>query len=348
MKHRIWILCVVILVVCLVSLLHKVTQHQKTDLVGPDVTNADQTGQTESPKTGQSADAPNTSNVATVSPKVTSPGPHPENANDGNPQILKLWQSPIEFYGKVVDENSNAVAGAKIRFQWVEAPRREGNRTSNTESDEKGLFSLHDARGPSLGVSVSKEGYYTSRRGNDSFSYGSLANEPFSPDPLNPVIFSLKGKGIQESLIKTDFPVGIGQIAQLRHDGTPVEIDLLNGVKVSGGNSGLRLEFWRDISDKKANVFDWKLQLSIANGGLIPTDEEFAFQAPENGYQPAIVINMPATNQPWLGESRSRYYLRLPDGKYGRIDVYLLPYNGVFSVQSAVNPSGSRNLEPSN
>jgi hypothetical protein len=96
----------------------------------------------------------------------------------------------------------------------------------------------------------------------------------------------------------------------------------------------------------KAQPFNWKLQLSVLNGGLVETDEEFAFQAPQNGYQPSIVIDMPATNQNWLGEIRSKYYVQLPDGKYGRIDFYLLPYNGVFKVQSAINPDGSRNLEP--
>jgi hypothetical protein len=54
---------------------------------------------------------------------------------------------------------------------------------------------------------------------------------------------------------------------------------------------------------------------------------------------------MPATNQNWQGEVRSTYYIQLPDGKYGWIDFYLLPRNGVFEVQSAINPTGSLNLE---
>jgi hypothetical protein len=138
------------------------------------------------------------------------------------------------------------------------------------------------------------------------------------------------------------------KIAQLHHDGTPVELNLLNGTQVPAGSGQLKLELWRDISDMKKQPFDWKLQLSMPSGGLVPTDEEFAFQAPESGYQPSIVIDMPATNQDWLGEVRSKYYVQLPDGKYGRIDFYLLPRNGVFTVSSSINPTGSRNLEPAN
>ena len=52
------------------------------------------------------------------------------------------------------------------------------------------------------------------------------------------------------------------------------------------------------------------------------------------------------TNQGRQGEVRNKYYIHLPDGKYGRIDFYLLPYNGVFTVQSVINQTGSRNLEP--
>jgi hypothetical protein len=47
-----------------------------------------------------------------------------------------------------------------------------------------------------------------------------------------------------------------------------------------------------------------------------------------------------------FGELRSKYYLLLPNGDFGRIKFYLLPYNGVFTVKSWINLDGSRNLEP--
>jgi hypothetical protein len=162
---------------------------------------------------------------------------------------------------------------------------------------------------------------------------------------MNPVIFMLHEKGRGESLITSAFPSGMGEIAQLHHDGTPVELDLFNGTQVPAGGGQLKLEFWRAITNQNANVFDWKCQLAVAGGGLVETPEEFAFQAPEGGYQTPVVIDMLATNENWRGEIRRKYYLRLPDGKYGRIDFYLLPYNGAFTVQSAINPTGSRNLE---
>jgi len=110
-------------------------------------------------------------------------------------QILAAWQTPIEFYGKVVDEHSNAVSGVKVNFHWVDAPREDGNRTTNTESDAEGLFSLHGQRGPSLSVTISKEGYYAAHRGEQGFKYGPFGNPDFSPDQRNPIIFYLRKKG---------------------------------------------------------------------------------------------------------------------------------------------------------
>jgi hypothetical protein len=267
----------------------------------------------------------------------------PEAKNERIKQFMALWQTPIEFFGQVMDENTNPIAGANVQFRWEDKPMEEVEKTATTASDSQGLFSLQGEHGVSLVVSVGKEGYYGSHDSQQTFHYAVLGH--FSPSMLNPVIFHLRKKGKGESLIVTDFP-SFAKIAQLHHDGTPVAIDLLKGAQVPAGDGQLKLEFWRDISNMNIQPFNWKLQLSALGGGLVETDEEFDFQAPESGYQPSIVIDMPATNQNWQGEVRSKYYIQLPDGKYGRIDFYLLPRNGVFTVQTVINPTGSRNLEP--
>ena len=346
MRKSIWITCVVVLTVCLL-LLFKATQRQKTVSPIQSETPTNQPSQSEPPKAVENRQTSNTSGTATIPPAVIARPATPRDSNAIVAQKLAAWQGSIEFYGKVVDENSNAVAGATASFHWVETPTPEGNRTATNESDAEGSFSLHGQRGLSLSVSVSKEGYYASRRDNDTFVYGSLQGTKFSPDPQNPVIFNLRKKGKGESLVESDFP-GFAHIAQLHHDGTPVELDLYKGAQVPAGNGQLKLEFWRAITNQNANIFDWKCELAVPGGGLVETPEEFAFAAPDAGYQPSIVIDMLATNENWQGEIRSKYYLQLPDGKYGRIDFYLLPRNGVFTVQSAINPTGSRNLEPAN
>jgi hypothetical protein len=218
-------------------------------------------------------------------------------------------------------------------------------RTADTRSDSGGLFSLHGKRGEGLTVWFNKEGYYSSQGGQMSFNYA-FGPDILSPDPRNPVIFTLRKKGKVDPLIQSEFPPGMGQIVQLRGDGTPVEIDLFNGRKASQGNGQLRLELWRAKAEKTNSKFDWKCQLSVPGGGLVETDQEFAFEAPQEGYTPSLAFSLQATNQNWRDDLTTKYYLRLPDGKYGRIDFYLLAFNGVFTVKSAINPSGARSLEP--
>jgi hypothetical protein len=349
MRKRIWIPCIVGLIVCLFLVL-KLPQQQLDMHSGSRETSTYQSSQAEHPtivKPHQTTNVSNIPRMLVLPPTATPLAKAIAKTNPYAGMVLALWQAPIEFYGKVVDENSNAVVGAQVSFHWMEIPANDGSRSSNVESGSDGLFSLRGAMGPSLTVSVNKNGYYTSRSTPDGFSY-SLENDTFHPDPQNPVIYYLRQKGKGESLITASFPTVMGQIAQLKHDGTQVELDLFKGAQVPAGNGQLKLEFWREITNRNANIFDWKCQLTIPGGGLVETPEEFAFQAPEGGYQTSIVIDMPATNQNWKGEIRSKYYIQLPVGKYGQIDFYLLPYNGVFTVQSAINPSGSRNLEPAN
>jgi hypothetical protein len=327
-------------------LLFKANQGQKTDLATQSERRTNPPSQSEPSNVVGNHQVPNTSQPpwmpATAPPASQTLAAPYQDAE----KILELWQAPISFYGKVVDENSNAVAGAQVSFHWVEEPAKEGNRGTNIESDIDGLFSLMGARRPDLAVSVSKEGYYSSHEEvHPVFKYGFFADTNYSPDPVNPIVFHLRKKGNGATLITTDFPISMGQIAQLHHDGTPVELDLLKVGRIRAGSGQLKLEFWREITNRNAHVFDWKMQLSILGGGLVKTDEEFDYQAPSSGYQPAIVIDMPATNQNWQGEVRCKYYIQLANGNYGRIDFYFLPYNGVFTVHSAINPSGSQNLE---
>ena len=342
MRKQIWTTCIIVLAVCLWLLLHQTAPIISSSTEArTSLTNKQAASQQSIPPKNMTE-----SQTANIPPSAeTHHRPTLAEITNLQQRILEDWQAPIEFFGKVVDENTNPVAGASVTFKWVETPSEEGNRASETHSDSEGLFSLQKAKGPDLTVLVSKNGYYTSRLTPDSFRY-SLGNEKFHANPLNPVIFHLRKKGKGESLIENNFPPGIGQIWQLHHDGTPIELDLLNGSQTVKGSGQLKLEFWRDISDMKKQPFDWKLQLSMPGGSLVPTDEEFAFQAPESGYQPSVVIDMPATNQPWMGEVRSKYYIQLSDGKYGRVDFYLLPRNGVFTIHSVINPAGLRNLEP--
>lgn len=344
MRKSIAIFCAAILAFCVWLILHKTKQTEQSSQAFYEMPTNQQQFSAQPAQLRVLAQSRGTNASMPTKIPMVKKTPWPT-AEEFSQQALAEWQKPIEFYGKVVDENTNPVEGASIQFRWFGFADKSDQST--TISDADGLFSLQGKQGRSLEVSVGKDGYYNSRKDETDFLY-SLGPGIYSPEEWNPVIFHLRKKGQGADLIQKDFPPGFTQIWQLHHDGTPIELDLLNGSRNVGGSGQLKLEFWRDISDLHKQPFDWKLQLSVSGGGLTPIDEEFAFQAPESGYQPSVVIDMPVTNQDWLSELRAKYYIQLPNGDYGRLDFYLLPYNGVFTVKSWVNPTGSRNLEPAN
>ena len=340
MRPKILIFCGLVLAVCVWFLLRRAPEPPKTE--APEV---------QAPLTNQplaSQPAPPAKVAPAQNPAPSQPPPavaaavqrgSPEGLNEIQQRILADWQRPIEFYGKVVDENTNPVAGAKISFQWVETPKEEGTRHSDAQSDAEGLFSLHDAHGPSLIVWVSKEGYYASHKGQWGFSY---THGDFHPDGGSPVIFLLHKKGAGENLI------GVKQNYRVARDGTPLGIDLATGKATTGGSGDFVVQCWTDDQGKASGQkYDWHCVVTIPGGGVVPTDEEFAFQAPEKGYAPTNGIAMPADRTDWTSDVDLKFYYRLADGRYGRMTFSMIAGGQHFCmIDSVLNPSGSRNLEP--
>jgi len=350
MRTRIWLPCLLLVVICGLLIFWRGPANRAEQTVIESIAKPtnNQAGsiRTQNVKTSTTGQSQATAILPTKSAGTTSAT---NEANVAYQKLLSTWQAPIDFYGKVLDENSNVVAGAQVSFHWVETPDAGGNRDSQTSSDANGLFELHSAHGPSLAVVVAKDGYYSSiEKDHPPFKYGPFSMGGFSPDPYNPVVFHLHTKGKGASLIQTSFPSGIGQIAQLRHDGTPIEISLMDGQRVAPGTGQLKLELRRDISRPNAKTFDWSFQISVPSGGLVKTEDEFSFEAPETGYQPSVEVDMPATNMNWTEDFTSQFYVQLPGEKYAKINLYLSAYNGAFTVKSSINPSGSRDLEPAN
>ena len=121
--------------------------------------------------------------------------------------------------------------------------------------------------------------------------------------------------------------------------------DLINGTTNTPSGGHVQFEFTGDPISRETTRFNWQLRI-IASGGLLETKEEFPFLAPENGYSAEVEFNHPVTlEDAWQTTIERKYFIRLADGRYGRIEFRLLARNGVFTMQSYLNPSGSRNLE---
>ncbi len=251
-------------------------------------------------------------------------------------KILEAFNAPIEFYGKVVDERGSPLGDAMIRYSV--ADQYFGDSTKHTgSSDGAGFFAISGVKGAGMYVEVSKKGYYRiPEKSYASFGYGVQSGRR-PPSKENPAMFVLYRKGVAEPLAH----VASRQINVLSI-GEPLNIDLSTGHL---GRGDLQLESW--IGDSSQGRFGWRYRLSIPGGGLVERKEEFIFEAPIEGYQPAVEVNMPADAERWSSDIGKSYFAKLPDGRYARFSINLYPGKRNFVVlDSYVNASpGKRNLE---
>jgi hypothetical protein len=87
--------------------------------------------------------------------------------------------------------------------------------------------------------------------------------------------------------------------------------------------------------------------MGIPDGGLFEHGEEFAFTAPETGYQAMVNLQFTKGETNWTTQFVGNYYIAFGQPrKYGWLRIESdLAQETVF-LTYAINPSGSRNLEP--
>ena len=256
------------------------------------------------------------------------------------------WRAPINFFGKVIDESNNPVADANVHFIWTDLSLT-GNSERATTSDGYGIFSLQNTTGKNLIVTVSKSDYYEYVPSGLAFNYAG-ENQNFIPDQNNPVIFRLKKKGEIEPLIHIQATMGGLKDFVIPKDGTPIEVSLSTGNKTPAGQGDVIVRCWTDSQGKlPGQKYDWKCEVSIPGGGLQPATNVFNFEAPTEGYQASEKIEMSATrDKTWGNSFKGKYFLKLRNGNYARMSFEMIAAGGhFFSIESFLNPSGSRNLE---
>lgn len=252
------------------------------------------------------------------------------------------WKRPINFYGRVVDENDQPISGVAVNFSWNDISTT-GTSKAQTTSDAGGFFFLLDQKGKRLNVAVTKEGYYTLRDSKQpSFEYANPYDGLFVPDANNPVVFRLRKKGTSEPLVI------FNKNFTMPKDGSAVGIELFEGKKVPPEQADMIFRCWTQDHEKDAfKRYDWKLEVQVPKGGLVESTNEFPFLAPLDGYKETDEIEMPKSlEKEWKRTFERNYFVKAKNGNYARITFRMIAHGDHFCiVGSALNPSGSRNLE---
>lgn len=265
---------------------------------------------------------------------------------------------PIEFWGKVTDQDGVPLEGVKIAYTGFILWGTDGGvswepkeHKGQAVSDATGLFAITGFKSNSLGLdSFSKPGYVYRGRPNHSFDFGGNMPEwRFVPQRNKPVCFAMVNERVLESLIQLK-----GRL-RVSGDGTLGYWNLWSGEPDDEGEpdpSGELTIIFRSELAVPANptqVFDWSADLEIVGGGIMeaPWEEEI-HRAPEAGYSAMVPYSREPEKRGIIG---CAYYVRTRNGNYGRIQVEVSPsHDGRTArcfITSEMNPRpGSRNLEP--
>jgi hypothetical protein len=248
------------------------------------------------------------------------------------------WKTPIEFYGKVVDQNNAPVDGALVDLSWSPLGGRPNESKLTTGADGSFLFS--GVQGKGLTVTVYKENHVGRPKSRASFEYAAFFDSYFHvPDPADPVVFQLW------KLIAPEPMYAWALASDLTVDGKPHSFNVRMG-QAGGGDVIFTVT---RTNQSKPDIFDCTLTIQAgAGGGLAETKDDPMFTAPEGGYMPSITIAQTYGPPEYPGSQKLRFYLRTPDNKYAAITAEVAQHNGPSAqVQMEIyfNPSGGRNLE---
>ncbi len=257
----------------------------------------------------------------------------------------------IAFWGCVVDQNGNPIAGAKVSLScrtWQAQPLDANASQTKTElaTDEAGRFQIGGMTGDRLTIDdVVKPGYLLSPRAKKTFAFAN-SPKPFFADPNVPEIIRMWKQGQHEPTVSQEGFYGF------QPDGRAYVVDLLTGKSVEGNaeQGDLRVRITRPAKIKPREKYPWVLEIAAVDGGLVEAGDDYLYQAPEAGYLSAVKIVMNPEQAGWTSVLKKAYYLKSRGGKvYGAIQMTVRPNYGNGSsmqTESVLNSNGSRNLEP--
>lgn len=257
--------------------------------------------------------------------------------------MQELMQTPIVFYGLVLDQDDKPIPAAKVSASVLDNTMK-GSPLSTT-SDASGRFTIQ-SRGISLHIEVSRLGYSRIDRGgklkpsSQGFDFGADVGKGIHhSDPASPVVFQLHKHGnpvILERLVANP---------NLSRDGSPNAVRLS---KTSKASLQIRCRTIEDNEIPNAR-FDWRCDVAVEGGGIQEVKDEQSIGAPEDGYASSAVIDMPKILDvaKWSSRVNKSFWLHFPDNTFGKISFEMHARGDHFAVIDGFrNPSpNDRNFE---
>lgn len=268
-------------------------------------------------------------------------------------EVIQHANQPVRFFGQVIDQNNMPLSGVRVRLslkrteETLPGLSRDALDYVDEETDAQGLFSLTGRNGSLLMVqSLVKTGYKAPYVGNRAYWYEEIvAGKKFIPNEVKPEVFRMWKMVGAERLVQKSIST------RIPYNGTSVNFDLQRGAEVkSGGDIRVTLTRTPLQINRGQQKYDWIATVEAIDGGVIESGDEFMYRAPENGYEPKLMVSVSADDPNWSSEKGVAFYLKSRGGTtYSRVKAEFFTDSEkpttIFNVESYTNPSGSRNLE---
>jgi len=257
---------------------------------------------------------------------------------------------PIDFYGRVVDQDGSGIAGATVYYSILGIHFIPGanfdsdfKKTGKITTREGGAFFIGGVTATSLSIfKIDKVGYRQPKHLRGEFGYAGTP-DPHHPDSKEPVRFTMFREDEIVDLIHYDRRI------KFAWDGLPKRFDIMTGRPSPTGIVEIIPKRAR-FSEGNIYDFDWSMQISIVGGGIIYSPNQNGSVAPEGGYSSSVTFGNGDHDLRLHNSNDVTLYARLPAGNFARLELTIYPSHRDTSfgavLQGFINPKiGSRVLE---
>lgn len=232
--------------------------------------------------------------------------------------ITKGFNSPINFWGKVIDQNGSPIAAARCD---IDIDSKGGNTRYVVFTNDQGLFELTGKTGASAYVKVSKDGFESTSDGkigsdvSARMIYYSMDVMPSYAPPtiINPQVFMLRKKNMIANLsYATKKKVACDKNGKIQ------KIELITKGKI------IEIEI-RCLSNAPVpfnyQIYDWSAEIQIVGGKLRSFIETDHVTAPTEGYSKIFKIEMSKKNEDaWKSSTikQKYFWIQFNDETYAK------------------------------
>lgn len=258
-------------------------------------------------------------------------------------ELLKAADVPIEFYGRMVDQDGAAMGDVLVSYS-VSRPGELVNERLVRQVDEKatvrsgtdGRFTIR-SHGFLLSIEkMEKEGYEAAKEQVHSFSYSGSPRR-HQPDAKAPVVLLMKNVAVLRPKTISD------EVIKIAWNAGPVRIP----VGVEG--AAFVIVPKRDRPPGAVRGFDWSADISMEGGEISWIRPGGLAIAPRDGYQKSFQFRGGKNDVNWSGGVQKKFVFKTDSGLYGSVDLMLYVNHdddgpGAL-IKVILNHTGARNLE---